>query len=290
MKILVTGAEGRIGRNLPPLLLEAGHEVRTLDLVAHKGKADWEHIPGDLCDPFTVRRALQGVDAVIHAGAVPFDIGDSTHLMQINVNGTWNVLNGAMESGIERVIYFSSINAQGSVKGHWPCEYLPIDDNYPHHPATPYQLSKHLGEEMCRSFSERWGMVTLCIRPVWVWDPELLGWFRGGGMNDFDEQWKNEYWAYVDMRDLCDATLRCVTFNDFAPGAVKHDAFLISADDTTSLVPSEELVQRAYPTTPWRKGERAEYFANNPHRSLIDCSHAKTTLGWQPKYSWKDEK
>lgn len=278
MKILVTGSEGRIGSALAKLLLDEGYEICTFDVKA-RPPCDWQHIPGDLRDISTVRRAMQGVDAVVHLGAIPNDRDDDTVLMDINVMGTWNVLQSALECDVRRVVFFSSINAQGSVKGHWPTEYLPVDDHYPHHPTTPYQLSKHLGEEICRSFSERHGMVTLCLRPVWVVTNEMYERFKSIDVGGF---WKHEYWAYVHVEDVCDAALRSLLVEN-----ISHSAFLLAADDTTVSVPTAELVTQYYANTPWHTIERSTYLRENPYRGLIDCSRAKTVLGWHPKHSWR---
>ena len=280
MKVLITGSEGRIGRHLAGLLRQQGYDLRGFDVMAIADRQR-DHYPGDVRDLSAVRHAMQGVDAVIHLGAVPNDRDDGALVMQTNVMGTWNVLQAAHECGVPRLVYFSSINAQGSVKGLRPPEYLPIDDHYPHHPLTPYQLSKHLGEEMCRSFSERYGLVTLCLRPTLVAHPDQNARTFLGAVQ-FNELWKHEYWGYVDVRDVCDAVLRCLRLEN-----VLHDAFLLSADDTTVDVPSAELIERHYPDTAWPKVERADYFAGRPYRSLIDCSHARLVLGWQPQHSWR---
>lgn len=288
MRVLVTGSAGKIGQRLVADLLAAGYEVRSFDRTAQKKGQAWEHIPGDLRDIYLIRRIVQGVDAVIHAGAIASDSRavSPEDLLAINVQGTWNLLLACVEAGIERMVFFSSVNALGAVGGHKPAVYLPIDDDYPRHPMSPYQLSKHVGEEMCRSFSEKHGLSTLCLRPVYVAAPEdYSGWFRNWTEERRLDGAKTEYWAYVDIRDVCAATLLCLTTQ-----GVTHDAFLLTADDTTLETPSDEAVQRCYPETPWPKVDRAAYFAENPHRSLMNCDHAKQVLGWQPKHSWRDEK
>ena len=237
MKVLITGSEGRIGRHLATVLRDEGHDLRGFDVVA-RAERQRDYTPGDLRDLPAVRLAMQGVDAVVHLGAVPGDRDDGAVVMQTNVLGTYNVLQAAHEYGVPRLVYFSSINAQGSVKGLRPPEYLPIDDLYPHHPLTPYQLSKHLGEEICRSFSESYGLVTLCLRPTLVVYPDRNPRPFLGAVQ-FNELWKHEYWGYVDVRDVGDAVLRCLRLEN-----VLHDAFLLSADDTTVAVPSAELVER----------------------------------------------
>ena len=194
-------------------------------------------------------------------------------VVSTNVLGTWNVLQAAVEAGVERFVGLSSINAQGSSGGWRETAYLPIDDDYPHHPMTPYQLSKHLMEEVCRSFSERYRLVTICLRPVFVVHPANPH-LDGLGTAAFVEPWRDEYWAYVDVRDVADAVVRSLQVQ-----GVRHDRFLLSARDTSVPDETRALVEREYPAVPWPTVDPERYFAGDPFRSLIDCSHAHEVLG-----------
>jgi UDP-glucose 4-epimerase len=281
MRVLITGSEGRIGRHLAGVLHGRGDHLRGFDTLAEGAPIDDRHV-GDLRNLAAVRSAMRGMDAVVHLGAIPSDRGDGEAVMQTNVMGTWNVLQAALENGVRRAVVFSSINAQGSVRSSWPTEYLPIDDDYPHHPATPYQLSKHLGEEIARSFSERHGMITLCLRPAWVTHPEHYT-QAGFGTDDFLAKWKSDFWAYVDVRDVGDAVLRCLQVD-----GIVHDCFLLAADDTSAHIPTAELLARHYTGVRWPRFDPAHYLAGNPFRGLVDCSRAKARLGWRPQHSWRD--
>jgi len=303
--VLVTGSAGGIGQHVVERLRAGGQQVRGLDVLGpHPGAADpgaadeaatggpvgastavsaaGDQHTGDLRDLDVVRRAVLGVDAIVHAGAIPHDAGDGSAVMATNVLGTWNVLQAAAEAGVTRVVSFSSVNALGSVGGWQPTVRLPIDDGYPPHPATPYQLSKHLGEEICRSFSERHGMVTLCLRPVWVTAPGRYA-DPAFGSEAFLAEWRDEFWAYVDLRDVGDAVVRCLALE-----GVRHDRFLLAAADTSVDVPTAELVDRHHASIPWPRHARAAWLADDPYRSLIDCSHAERVLGWRPAHSWRD--
>jgi len=282
VRVLVTGSEGHIGRVLVERLRAANYEIRTLDRAAQRKGDDWEHLPGDLRDISVVRRAVQGMDAVAHLGAIPGDRrGGADEVLAVNVQGTWNVLLACVEAGVGRVVYYSSVNALGNF-GPRQAAYLPIDDSYPRHPLSPYQLSKHLGEETCRSFSARHGIVTVCLRPVGVMDASAYTGWQEYTPEQRENSGKREYWAYVDVRDVCAATLLGLTVEN-----VTHDAFLLTADDTSVATPTAELVERHYPDTPWPKIAMADYLADNPYRSLVDCTHAKEVLGWKPQVSWR---
>ena len=279
--VLLTGSEGAIGSHLAPALLAAGYSLRSLDLRPSTAEAGEHHVV-DLLDLQAVRAAMDGVTAVVHAGAIPWDRGDGSVVMSTNVLGTWNVLRAAVESGVGRFVGLSSINAQGSTGGRRPVPYLPLDDAVPHHPTSAYQLSKHLMEETCRSFSETHGISTICLRPVFVAHPGSP--HSGGfGTEAFVEMWRNELWAYVDIRDVVDAVLLSLRTD-----GVLHDRFLLAARDTSVSEATQDLVAREYPDVPWPAVERDDYLADDPHISLIDCHHAREVLGWEARRSWRD--
>ncbi len=283
MRVLVTGSDGNIGKEQVRQLLEAGHEVRGLDRTAQRKGVDYEYLSGDIRDIYLLRKAVAGMDAVMHLGAIPSDRhGHSDDVLSTNVQGTWNLLIACVEAGVGRVINYSSINALGCVGGYKPAISLPIDDAYPRHPYSPYQLSKHLGEEACACFTARHGLVTLSFRPTWVADPTHYEWFHTN-IERVAGHSKVEYWAYVDRRDVCRAAMLALTLE-----GVQNDAFLLSAKDTTVNIPTPELLETYYADTPWHINRDA-YLSQNTYRALVDTSHAKEVLGWEPRHSWRDE-
>lgn len=284
MRVLVTGSAGKIGSALVARLTNEGHAVSTFDHTAQPHEAAHAHLPGDLRDVNAVRRAVQGADAVMHLGAIAHDrFGAPEDVLAVNVLGTLNVLLACGEAGVKRVVFFSSVNALGNFQGHRVTTRFPIDDNYPRHPISPYQVSKYLGEEACRSFSDRYGMVTICLRPVLVAGPEMYARWREHGDTFRADMHRPDYWSYVDLSDVCDAALLALT----AEG-VTHGAFLLAAPDTTMAAPTAELVDRWYPDVPWPEVSRKEWLAGRPNRSLVDCAHAAKVLGWEPRHTWRE--
>lgn len=286
MKVLITGSQGNIGRWVVRRLQDAGHEIRSFDLKAQPDKQNWEHIPGDIREMSHVRRAVQGVEAVIHMAAIPFDIpGMREQVMDTNLRGTWNVLLACGEAGIRRVVNFSSINALGhSDRAHNEL-YLPLDDEIPHHPVQTYPLSKHVGEEMCQAFCKLQDMTIISLRPTMVVYPqeERNAWWQNMPAERKAFFSTQDFWSYVDARDVSDAVL--LGLNAELDG---HEAFLLTADDCHGELTSAHLVDKYYQHLAWTKISLQEYLSQNPYRSLVDCSKAKRMLGWQPKHSVRD--
>lgn len=284
MRVLVTGSQGKIGRVVVALLREHGHRVTTFDRYAAGPSEDaGAHTPGDVRDVAAIRAAVQGTDAIVHVAAIPSDRpGLDDMVLDINTMGTVNVLLAAAEAGIGRVVNFSSVNALGVVgRPEDRPDSLPFGDGHDPRPVSPYQVSKRMGEEACKAFTRSHGIVTISLRPMWVsyaQDYERLR--LGKGMAA--ERWDGEFAAYVDGRDVADAVLRSLTVE-----GVTNDAFLLSADQTTLSEPTADYVARHYAGVPWAGVSQEEWLADDPYRSVIDASHAKDVLGWQPVHTWR---
>jgi UDP-glucose 4-epimerase len=286
MKVFVTGSTGLIGKHVVERLVEDGHEVRAMDLRARPDAADHEHVPGDVRDSTQVRQAMQGTEAVVHLAAIPFDMDrQDEQLLDTNLRGTWNVLLAAQEAGVGRVVYFSSINALGQAEPDHPGLYLPLDDDVPHYNVRNYSLSKHLGEEMCAAFARRGSFTAVSLRPTLVTSP---GPPRFPWMRRMPEAFKirsavGDFFSYVDVRDVAQAAALSLSAE-----IEKHQAFLLAADESRLRIPTTEVVEGHYPDLPWPKVSMEGYLARDEYVSLVDCSPAKTVLGWQPKYSQFD--
>jgi nucleoside-diphosphate-sugar epimerase len=286
MKVLVTGNNGGIGRWVVQRLLEAGHTIRTLDVLAQPQSSEYEHIPGDICDLTQVRRAVQDMQAIVHLAAVPYDINRlEAQLLDTNIHGTSNILLAAEEAGVERVVYFSSINALGQAEPAHPGIYLPLDDEIPHFNVHNYSMTKHICEEMCTAFARRGAFSVVSLRPTLVTHPGPLryAWFRFTSEEMKMRSALGDFWSYVDVRDVAEATLLGLTAK-----VEGHQAFLLTADDNRAHIPSAELVEKYYPSLPWPKIPKEAYLQRGEFISLVDCRAAKQTLGWQPKYSMFD--
>lgn len=120
MKVLVTGGTGFVGSHACRQLLASGHDVRLLVRSLDKARAIYaglagpapEYVAGDITDRESARSALEGCDAVVHAAAgTPMQIESVEKLFAVNVGGVKNVVDGALESGIDRIVCLSSLTA-----------------------------------------------------------------------------------------------------------------------------------------------------------------------------------
>lgn len=168
MNCLVTGGAGFIGTNLVKSLLDRGHSVRILDNFS-TGKRDnigpfqdqYELFEGDLRSYHIVHEAARDIEVIFHQGAlpsVPRSINDPITTNQVNVEGTLNILNAALDNGIRRVVYASS----SSIYGENPA--LPKLESMAPRPISPYAVTKLAGEHYCQVFFKTYGLETVCLR------------------------------------------------------------------------------------------------------------------------------
>ena len=154
-RALVTGGGGFIGSNLVRALLERGDEVRVLDNFSTGNRnnldgLDIEVVEGELRSYERVHNAVRGVDTVFHLGAlgsVPRSVQDPLTSSAVNIEGTLNVLLAARDEGIRRVVFSSSSSVYGSRRE------LPVTEDQPADPISPYGVAKLAAERYCVSFS-----------------------------------------------------------------------------------------------------------------------------------------
>jgi nucleoside-diphosphate-sugar epimerase len=174
-KYLITGGAGFIGSNIAEKLLGAGEKVKILDNLStgfrenlSELSGDFEFIEGDLNDTEKVRHALEGVEVVFHQAAlpsVPRSVENPQETHQACVNGTFNLLANAKESGVKRVVYAGSSSAYGDQI------ISPKVETMRPEPLSPYAGAKLMGEYYCQIFSRCYGLETICLRYFNVFGP-----------------------------------------------------------------------------------------------------------------------
>jgi len=172
---LVTGGAGFIGANIVHELAGRGERVRVLDNFSTGRRGNLAEVreaidlvEGDLCDRDACRRAVRGMDYVLHQGAIPSvqrSVDDPFASNDANVNGTLNLLIAARDAGVRRVIYASS----SSIYGDAP--ELPKREEMSPRPKSPYAASKLAAEHYCQVFTQVYGLETVSLRYFNVFGP-----------------------------------------------------------------------------------------------------------------------
>ncbi len=174
-KYLVTGGAGFIGSNIAEELVKRGYAVRIIDNFL-TGKREnissfldkIELVEGDIRDYDACRRALEGVDFVLHQAAlpsVPRSFEDPLLTTDINIKGTLNILLASRETKVKGFVFASSSSVYGD------------DPNFPkkegtlESPLSPYAISKLTGEKYCQVFSKIFGLATVCLRYFNIFGP-----------------------------------------------------------------------------------------------------------------------
>ena len=162
MRVLITGASGYVGREVA-LGLEKEHDLRLGGRNPPQGDPRWVRL--DVTQPADVARAMQGMEAVIHLAVATGHEGDyedddfNQLRFDVNVKGTFNVLEAARRAGVKRFVHTSSIMV---VWGSKPPETVP-GDAAPR-PVGTYAVTKQIAELLCEHYARSHGMSMICIR------------------------------------------------------------------------------------------------------------------------------
>lgn len=176
-KAVVTGGAGFIGSHLAEELAGRGYQVIILDDLStgkeeniapllEKGSASF--VQGSVTDLPWLQKLFQGVDLVFHLAAmasVPQSLADPAACHEINLTGTLNVLLAARDGGAKKVVYASSCAVYGDR------QTLPLSEDMPPHPQSPYAVTKLAGEYYCQAFQEVYGLPAVCLRYFNVYGP-----------------------------------------------------------------------------------------------------------------------
>ena len=181
-KVLITGVNGFVGKALSDELVIKGFNVngtvRSVMSVDFPG-AITKFVIKDIDSKTDWQNALQGVDVVIHLAARVHVMKDTaidalSELRRVNVEGTLNLARQAVEAGVQRFIFISSIkvNGEGSILGQ---PYTPEDQPAP---VDPYGISKREAEDVLRQLASETGMEVVIIRPPLVYGPGVKANFQ----------------------------------------------------------------------------------------------------------------
>jgi UDP-glucose 4-epimerase len=291
VRYLVTGGGGFIGSNIAERLLQEGHEVRVLDSFATGRRSNLldgvELVEGDVQSYERVHHATRGVDVVFHQAAlpsVPRSVQDPLMSHAVNATGTLNVLLGARDNDVRRVVYASS----SSVYGANPA--LPKHESHAAAPISPYAVSKQCGEAYCRAFSEVYGLETVALRYFNVFGPRqdpssqyaavvpkfIRAALHGEPVTIHGDGTQSRDFTFV--QNVVDANLLAAT----AEG-VAGRTFNVAMGDSTTLNELVELIEEVV--------GQALSVRHGPPRvgdvlhSQADIGAAREVLGYEPRFS-----
>lgn len=166
-KVFVTGGAGFIGSNISRLLLDSGHEVVIYDNLSSGYRRNLEtlkesvFVQGDVRDAELLQKTMVGVDTVFHLAASVGNVRSIEHPIEdseINVIGTLNVLEAARQNNVRKIVYSSSAGIFGELK------HLPIREDHPVEPDSPYGASKLAAEKHCLAYAKLYDIEAVCLR------------------------------------------------------------------------------------------------------------------------------
>jgi nucleoside-diphosphate-sugar epimerase len=278
MRIALTGSTGKLGTVVARELREAGYDVIGMDVVGTRGPS---FVQVDLTDYGQVVDAFggvgdrhEGIDAVVHLGAIPAPgIRSDIATFHNNMAATFNVFWAAVRLGIRRVVYASSETVQG-LPFDAPPPYVPVDEEYAPRPESVYSLVKTLEERLAAELV-RWhpDLSITALRFSNVMVPEDYAEFPSFDSDARLRKWN--LWGYIDARDGAQAVQRAL---EVAPAG--FDNFLIAASDTVMSRPNAELLAEVFPDVPV-----AREFSE--HETLLSIDKARRLLGFDPQHTWR---
>lgn len=178
--VLVTGAGGFIGSHLTEALVRDGYTVKAL--IKYNSRSDWgnleklpadiqadiEILPGDITDPFFVQQAVKDCHTVYHLAAligIPYSYIAPQHYVNVNVQGTLNVLEACRNAGVQKIVHTSTSETYGTA------QYTPIDEKHPLQGQSPYSASKIAADKMAESYYLSFDLPVATIRPFNTYGP-----------------------------------------------------------------------------------------------------------------------
>ncbi|RYY49252.1 MAG: NAD-dependent epimerase/dehydratase family protein [Chitinophagaceae bacterium] len=229
--ILVTGGAGLLGGALIAALLDRGQHVRAIynhtALPAFPSN-NLEQVQCDILDVVQLEAVMQGVKEVYHcAGLVSFHSRDEARLYKINVEGTANVIDAALDAGVRKVLHVSSVAALGRIRINEviteKMQWTPETSN------SRYGESKYLGEmEVWRGIAE--GLNAVIINPTIIlgpgnWDEGSTAIFKSA-YNEFP-WYTSGSTGFVDVRDVAEAAIQLMSSN------ISGEKYIVSAHNQT---------------------------------------------------------
>ena len=276
MRVVVTGAAGNLGKATWEALLRAGHDV------VPTGRREKPDMPGplrvaNLLDREAMYPLMDGADVIIHNGNhIDFLPKDPQLIFGENMLMNINALQAAIDCGVKRVIFASSVQVIASVPrlpAFDPDEmpaYLPLDGDSPDNPTNPYALSKQCGERVLQYYVRVFGVQTVSVR--WPWIVRMDKFADRCRDCETRHPWCKLFgWSYLSFAD--GGELNRVLAETDLPG---YRVYLPASKGHMIDRPAADLIREMYPDVLLKKPlEKID--------SLVDISRIERETGWSPR-------
>lgn len=298
-KFLVTGAAGFIGSSITRALVKEGHSVRGFDNLSTGKRENLGDVidrvdfrEADLCDLQAVKEACKGIEYVLHEAAlpsVPRSVTDPIGCHESNVTGTLNLLVGAHEASVKRVVFAGSSSAYGDQPT------LPKHEEMMPSPISPYAASKVACEMYMQTFYRCYGLETVTVRYFNVFGPRqdansqysavlakfITQMLKGESPTIFGDGEQSRDFTYID--NVITGNLQVC----YAPAEqVCGKVFNMATGSTITLKETYTVLQKliGFNGQPRHEGERA----GDIKHSYSDINRARAAFGYEPLVDFEE--
>lgn len=277
MKVIVTGAAGKIGRWVVRKLLDAGNEVIASDKKLREDSASENFVQADLLDYGQACQLIMGADAVVHLAAFPTDIRNTPQkIFENNMLVNFNVFEACKDWDVPKIVWASSETVLGYPFTMEQLHYAPVDEEHPVAARSSYAMVKLLTEHMAGMYHDLAQKQIVALRFANIYEPDEYLKIPSHWSNEQKDYQKKNLWAYCDVRDAAEACLLALQKDN-----LNSSVFHITAPDTIMNEPSEDLIKKYFP------GLRL----NRPLKGYETCmaiDKAREILGYNPQYTWRN--
>ena len=284
-KALITGGAGFIGSNLVDALIDKGWEVIVIDNLSSEAHEQFyfndnaQYFKYDIRDYDKIYPLFKNIDFVFHLAAesrIQPSINNPLHAVAVNTLGTCNILQASREHKVKRIIYSSTSAAYGLKNKP------PLKETMPKDCLNPYSVSKTSGEELCKMYTDLYGLKTITFRYFNVYGPRqctrgqyapVIGLFlkqksEGKSMTVVGDGLQTR--DYTHVKDVVDANILATTCNKGF-----GEIFNIGTGISYNILELVDMIKGDHTFIPPRLGEC--------RHTKADVNKSKDLLNWEPK-------
>ncbi len=301
-KVLITGSDGFLGSHLVERFLKENCEINAFVYYNSFNSWGWlENLPeedlkkiniitGDIRDTCALRAAIKDVDVVCHLAAligIPYSYVAPESYIDTNIKGTLNVIQAAKDYNIKKIIITSTSETYGSAK------YVPIDENHPYQPQSPYSASKIAADHIAMSFFYSFNLPISIIRPFNIFGPRqsaraiiptiITQILQNKKEIELGNLTPTRDFTYV--LDTCEAYVKMCQKENLEGQIINIGSSMeISIQNLVNTI--KELMNSDINIISKSNRKRPE--KSEVNRLFADITKARNLLNWEPRYSLTD--